>query len=304
MHAATPFNPKISAAYTAVLLIWSTTPLAIVWSSASMHPILAVAIRMLIALVMGLVLIRLFHIRLPFSKNSLSLYSYSAIGVFGGMGFSYLATWYIQSGLISVIFGLAPILSGLAGQKILNEKPFSATRWLALIICLLGLGVIFKDALTTDNHTWIGIVCMLFAVSLFSFSGVMVKTVVISIHPMATTVGALMISVPLFIALWLVMGAEITPEQWQAKSIYAIVYLGIFGSLVGFICFYYVLQKLTVSSVALVTLITPAVALFLGNQLNNEPVSFNLILGSGAILIGLSLYLWGDKLKETIRFNT
>lgn len=298
MHTATSFNSKISAAYAAVLLIWSTTPLAIVWSSASMHPILAVAIRMLIALVIGWLLIRLCHIRLPLNKTSLRLYTYSAIGVFGGMAFSYLATWYIQSGLISIIFGLAPILSGLAGQKILNEKPFSLIRWLALIICLSGLGIIFKDALTTDSHTWLGIVCVLFAVSLFSLSGVLVKTVIISIHPMATTVGALMVSVPLFILLWLAMGAEISPSQWQAKSIYAIVYLGIFGSLVGFICFYYVLQKLTVSSVALITLITPVVALFLGNQLNNEPVSLNLILGAAAILLGLSLYLWGDTLKR------
>ncbi|MCU4676090.1 DMT family transporter [Catenovulum sp. 2E275] len=298
------FNPKISSAYTAVVLIWSTTPLAIVWSSASMHPILAVAIRMLIALIIGFVLIRLLRIPMPFNKISLRLYSYSAIGVFGGMAFSYLATWYIKSGLISLIFGLAPILSGLAGQKILSEKPFSAIRWLALIICLVGLGIIFKDALTTDNHTWLGIVCVLIAVSLFSISGVMVKTVIISIHPMATTIGALLLSVPLFFVLWLIMGAQIDINQWQAKSLYAIIYLGIFGSLVGFICYYYVLQKLNASSVALVTLITPVVALILGNQLNNEPISVYLMLGAIAILAGLSLYLWGDKLLRLSQINT
>ncbi len=293
-------NPKISSAYTAVVLIWSTTPLAIVWSSASMHPILAVAIRMLIALVVGFALLRLFNIRMPINKTSMQLYAYSAIGVFGGMAFSYMATWYIQSGLISLIFGLAPILSGLAGQKILNEKPFSAIRWFALIICLVGLSIIFKDALQTDNHTWLGIVCVLLAVCLFSISGVMVKTVVISIHPMATTIGALMLSVPLFFVLWALMGAEININEWQAKSLYAIVYLGILGSLVGFICFYYVLQKLTASSVALVTLITPVIALTLGNQLNAEPISANLIAGAVAILAGLSLYLWGEKLKAMV----
>ena len=294
------FNPRLSSAYTAVVLIWSTTPLAIVWSSVSMHPILAVAIRMVIALIIGLALIRLFNISLPVNKTSARLYAYSGIGVFGGMAFSYLATWYIPSGLISLIFGLAPILSGLAGQKILAEKPFTPIRWLAFIVCLAGLSIIFKDALNADDHSWLGIVCILIAVSLFSISGVMVKTVVISIHPMATTVGALAFSVPLFILLWLAMGAEINIAQWQAKSLYAILYLGIFGSLVGFICYYYVLQKLNASSVALVTLITPVLAIFLGNQLNNEAISVHLISGASLILLGLSMYLWGDKLQARV----
>ena len=44
---------SLAAAYLAVILIWSTTPLGIVWSSESVSPSLALLLRMVIALVLG-----------------------------------------------------------------------------------------------------------------------------------------------------------------------------------------------------------------------------------------------------------
>lgn len=99
---------QVSVAYLAVLLIWSTTPLGIVWSSETINPTMAVLLRMLIAVILGSLVICIAKIELPLHKQAIRLYSFSALGIFGGMSFSYLAAGYLSSGVLSLSFGLAP----------------------------------------------------------------------------------------------------------------------------------------------------------------------------------------------------
>ncbi len=287
---------NVSVAYLAVVLIWSTTPLGIVWSSESVHPTLAVLLRMVIALVIGIVLLLVFRIRLPKHKEALKLYSYSAIGVFGGMSFSYFAAHYISSGLISLIFGLSPILSGLLAQKLINEAKFCVVKKFALAIAVTGLIIVCYDKIASDANSVIGLIYILLAVLFFSLSGVMVKSVNIAINPIATTVGALLVSTPMFFLVWYGVDGTLPYQQWQPKSLFAIVYLGVFGSLVGFIAYFYVLQKLSASTVALVTMITPVMAMTLGAVLNNEAVSSHLLIGACFVVTGLTCFQWNSKL--------
>ncbi|GLX80009.1 membrane protein [Thalassotalea insulae] len=291
---------KVSVAYLAVILIWSTTPLGIVWSSESVHPTLAVLLRMLIALVIGSLLLIALKIKLPRDKNALRLYGYSAIGVFGGMSFSYFSANYISSGLMSLIFGLAPILSGLLAQKLINETKFCSIKKFALTISVTGLMIVCYDKISADTNGILGIIFILLAVFFFSLSGVLVKSVDITINPIATTVGALLASTPMFFIVWLVFDANLPYQQWQTKSLMAIVYLGVFGSLVGFIAYFYVLQKLTASTVALVTMITPVMAMTLGAVLNNEPVSLQLLIGAVFVVSGLTCFQWSQKVSMTL----
>lgn len=286
---------QVSVAYLAVIIIWSTTPLGIVWSSETVSPTFAVLLRMLIAIIPGLAIMKLANINLPWSRQALKIYCYSSIGVFGGMIFSYFSARYLSSGLMSLVFGLAPILSGLLAQKILNEPKFTHIKTLALTVALLGLLIVCFDSISLDGASIIGIVFILLGVFFFSLSGVMVKSVKIDIHPLATTVGALSFSLPLFVLTWWLTDGTLPYQQWQSRSILAILYLGIFGSLVGFLAYFFILQKLRASTVALITMMTPIVALSLGAMLNDEPLSINLVLGAFFVLCGLALYQWGGK---------
>ena len=285
----------VSVAYLAVIIIWSTTPLGIVWSSETVSPTLAVLLRMLIAIIPGVLIIKLAKINLPWSAPARKIYAYSSVGIFGGMIFSYLAAQYLTSGLMSLIFGLSPILSGLLAQKILLEAKFSAIKRLALTIALVGLLVVCFDSISLQQDSILGIGFILLGVFFFSLSGVMVKSVAIDIHPLATTVGALSFSVPLFALVWFLVDGTLPYQQWQARSIWAIVYLGIFGSLVGFLAYFFILQKLRASTVTLITMMTPVFALYLGAILNNEQVSLNLVLGALLVMFGLALYQWHGK---------
>ncbi|MBA6252783.1 MAG: drug/metabolite transporter (DMT)-like permease [Colwellia sp.] len=286
---------SVPIAYFAVILIWSTTPLAIVWSSETIHPTLAVLLRMLIAVVPGWFILKAFRIELPWHKKALKLYSFSAIGIFGGMLFAYLAAGYISSGLMSLMFGLAPILSGVLSQRFLAESALSTAKKIALAIAICGLATVCFDKISLKGDGYIGIIAVLIAVSFFSLSGVLVKSVDVAINPMATTLGSLLLSLPLFTLVWLIFDGNIAHQTWSNKSILSVVYLGVIGSLVGFIAYFYILQRLKASTVALITMITPVIAISLGLLLNNETINFNLIVGALAIIAGLAIYQWGDS---------
>ncbi|RTR30643.1 DMT family transporter [Shewanella atlantica] len=301
MQNPAPLPKMVPFAFLSVVLIWSTTPLGIVWSSASVHPTMAVLLRMLLALVLGSLLLVLFRIRLPWTKTAFKLYGFSSIGIVGGMLLSYFAARYLASGTMSLIFGLSPLISGILAQKLLDEPKFGPTKLLSLAMAFIGLGIVCSSKLSLNSDSWIGLVLVLAAVFLFSLSGVLIKTVKINIHPIANTVGALLFSTPLFTLAWLLFDGTLPVETWQAKSIWAIVYLGVFGSLIGFIAYFYVLQNLKASTVALVTLITPIFAMTLGATLNGEMITETLIIGALFVLAGLALYQFGEKLKSLLK---
>lgn len=308
MPSPTTVPPKVSIAFLAVVIIWSTTPLGIVWSSESVSPTMAVLLRMSIALMLGIFIILFTPVRLPFNNKAIKLYSVSSIGIVGGMLLSYLAARTVPSGTLSLIFGLAPVFSGLLAQKILKEPRFGLMRTLALLFALIGLGVVCSAKLSLNSDSWVGLLLVLAAVMLFSLSGVLIKTIEISINPLASTVGALLFSTPIFFMAWWLFDGSLPIDSWQPRSLWAILYLGIFGSLLGFVAYFYVLQKLNASTVALVTLITPVFAMMLGAKLNNEVISQSLIIGAIFIICGLALYQFGDAglaaIKKLLPINT
>lgn len=288
---------SVPAAYLAVVLVWSTTPLAIVWSSETVHPMMAAWLRMAIAALLGWMLVRTLKLELPWHWKAIRSYGCAVIGIFGGMCCTYLAVGYVSSGLISVIYGLAPLVSGMLAQQLIGEARFRPYQWLAFAIALSGLGSIFAGDLRLAEEGWPGVLLLLAAVFLFSLSGVLVKRVGADVHPLPHTVGTLLFSLPLFGLSWLVTDGHWPVLDFGSHSPWAILYLATFGSLVGFVCYFYVLKRLSATTVALVTLITPVFALMLGSLLNGEAISASLMVGTGIILSGLSLYFWGDRLQ-------
>jgi drug/metabolite transporter (DMT)-like permease len=86
-------------------------------------------------------------------------------------------------------------------------------------------------------------------------------------------------------------GSEL-PTQAGMRSFAAMFYLGVFGSFVGYVAYYYVLRQMQASSAMLITLMTPVIALYLGRAINNEVLHSGVWLGSVLVLSGLMIYLW------------
>jgi drug/metabolite transporter (DMT)-like permease len=287
----------VSAAFLLVVIIWSTTPLGIVWSSESISPTFSLLMRMTVAICVGSVLMVALKVKLQWTLKAVRIYLYSSLSVAIGMLFCYLAARHISSGLMSLTFGIAPILSGLLAQKILFEQKFSLLKKVALLISLSGLAIVCSENVTFGATSLLGLGYVFIAVLLFSLSSVLVKSVDIEIHPLSTTMGSLIVSLPFFLVFWLVADGQVNYQDWQPRAIAAVLYLGVFASLIGFLAYFFILQKLPASTVALVVMITPVISTGLGILLNDEHMSWLLIVGGGFVVLGLGLFQFGHKVK-------
>jgi len=66
------------------------------------------------------------------------------------------------------------------------------------------------------------------------------------------------------------------------------------GSVLGFVLYFYVLRRVEANRVALITLVTPVIALFLGQEINGEDIGRRAPMGTAIILAGLACCHWGD----------
>lgn len=288
------------SAYLVVVLIWSTTPLAIQWSSVGLHPLIGVSLRMLAAVAVGYILLKVAGLSIEWSRMAWKNYAAGAIGIVGGLVCVYLGARYVPSGLISVIFGLSPVLTGILAVYVLGEPPLTLMKWLALLLSIMGLVIIFSNDVGFDRGFFYGAGLILLGAGFFSLSAVLVKFYELNGHPLSQTMGTLVFALPFYLLLSLPVIADVKVAQVPFVTFGAILYLGIGGSLLGFLSYFYILRKLSPSTVALVTLITPVLALFLGIQLNHEHISAATWLGVCAIISGLACFLWGDKLMQKI----
>ena len=289
----------VLVAYCVVLMVWSTTPLAISWSASGWLPAWSAMGRMLIAACLGYPLLRMMGLKMDLSRGALRSYSAAALGIWGGMYFAYLSAAWLPSGIMSLLFGLAPLLSGLYARWWLKSAPLDKLQWMGFALALSGLAVAVSDSLALPPGSWKGVLTMLLAVNCFAASGVLVQRERAGLHPLVQTEGALLVSLPLYLVCALIVDGvpQALPE---GRPMAAILYLGIFGSLIGYLCYYFVLSRLSASTVALATLITPIFAMSLGAVLNDELISSRVLAGALLIVIGLCAYLFGPQWRARL----
>ena len=280
---------SVPAAYIGIIFIWSTTPLAVQWSNNSLSPIAAVAARMTLAAAVAITIMLLLKNQKLHVRQNWKLYAASSLGIFPNMPLVYWAAQYINSGLISVLFGLSPFFVGLLSSRILGDNTMNLRRYMALSVSMLGLVVIFMNQLALGPDAVLGILLMLLSVMIFSTSGVMVKGLTSNVPPMMQMTGSLIFSLPGLLVTWYCLDG-LLPTSISMKSIYSVLYLALVGSVIGFMAYFYLLQKLSIATVSLISLITPAFALCLGAMINNEPLNVSIISGSSLIIFGLVLY--------------
>lgn len=282
---------SVPTAYGLAILIWSTTPLAIVYSNESLPPMMAAFLRMFLAAILGSLLLRFLKYELCWHWPAVRAYLVSVIGVFGAMGSTYLAAQWIPSGLISVLFGLTTIFTGVLGHYFTSDGRLSFSQWLAVFTGLAGLSVVFTDQLVVTGQGVTGVMLVLLAVSLFSVSNILMKRYGGRLHPLQQTVGALWVSLPFYIVACLVTGSWVFTSDVTLNSVAGVVYLAILGSLVGFMAYFHLIANLPPAYVALITLVTPVIALFLGSHLRSEPITVEMVAGTGIILMSLLIFM-------------
>ena len=292
---------SVPISYLSVILIWSTTPLAIQWSGNDVGFQFGVAARMAIGLIALLVLLRVMKIELPWHTKARRIYLISGSTLYVAMSFVYWAAQHIPSGWISVVFGMSPIFTSVLASMILKDQRLSGMRLTGMTVGLLGLLVVFVEGISISTLTMFGIAATVISAASQSLGSVMIKRQQPDFHPIAITAGSIVVALPLFILNTIVAGGW--PETIPIRSAMSILYLGIIGSAIGFPLYFYLLKNLTPERVAIVTLITPVTALLLGAFLNGEVISSKVISGTMLILTGLTIYEYGKYLPHVKKWK-
>lgn len=291
---------SVPVAYICVIIIWSTTPLAIQWSSEEVGFLFGITSRMILGVIAGLMVAGLLSIRLPWHAEARRTYLAAGLGIFFAMSSVYWSSQFIPSGWISVLFGLAPIVTGLMATAWLNEPALDAARIVGMLFGLAGLAIMLLGSQQLGPYAVYGIAGMVFSVTAYSVSAIAIKRIGADIPALATTIGGLMVTVPLLMAVYFLTG-EPLPTVVPQRALLSIVYLGLIGSVLGFALYYYVLRHVEATRVALLTLITPVMSLMLGYLFNGEALQAEVLIGTASILSGLLMFEYGQTAGKWVR---
>jgi len=283
---------SVPTAYLGIILIWSTTPLAIQWSGDGPGYLFGVTSRMFIGAFICLLILAFMRTKLLWHKEAVYTYLFASLGVFGSMLCVYWGAQFITSGMISVLFGLTPLLTSVFAAIVLNERSLAFSKILGIVLGIAGLLAVFYSDIVQGEQAVYGILAVIAATTLHSFSTVVIKKIDCKMPGIVVNTGTLIVSCVMFLSVWLIFGVEM-PQSIPLKSGASILYLGIIGNVVGFTLFYYALKHLDASSMGLIPLITPVLALMLGYLLNDEIIDWKLAFGTSLIIMGLVAHHWG-----------
>lgn len=288
---------SVPAAYIGVILIWSTTPLAIQWSGDQVGFLFGVTARMVLGLALCLLILRLAGIRLPLHQAARWTYVIAGVSLFSAMLSVYWSAQFIPSGWIAVIFGLAPLMTGVMASFWLGEQALTPARLTGMFLGIAGLAFIFVEGQAMGPDAGLGIAGVLFSATAHSAGAVWIKRINAGLPGLVVTTGALSVSVPLFLLVFFLSSGAF-PLEMPVRAGASIVYLGVVGSVLGFAMYYYVLRQVEATRVALITLVTPVLALVLGNSLNGETIPPQVWGGTSLILSALLLYEFGGRFRR------
>ena len=212
-------------------------------------------------------------------------------------GFTTVAEQTLPSGLTSIISAVNPVVIFLLSIAFQLQKP----TWKGVLGILLGFsGVlfIFKDGLgdILNPNYKTGVLFLSIAILSWGLGTIYSKKISSKSNNLT-----LNLFYQFFLAsvIQLVLSVILHPnseiETWSVKSIGAVVYLAVFGSVITMFCYQYALQKVTPIQVSILTYVNTIIAVFLGWYLNNEVVTKDFIIAVILIIIGVFVINYKKK---------
>lgn len=295
-----PSKSNIMMTYAILVFIWATTPLAIVWSVTDIYPLWAMAFRFFIALPIVLVLLLLFRSKLPLDAVSIHSYIAGACSFIGSQIFVYLATPYLSSGIIALMFGLAPIIAGLIGHFVFSQH-LHRLQWLGMSVAVLGLGVICLGGNNQHVHP-AGILLMLLSVFVYCASIFWIKKVNAPLKPMSQATGSILVSCIFSMAMLPFIWQHAPDHIPSVKALSGLFYASIMASVFAMLCYFKLVKNVQATTMSLTTVLTPMIAIVVGALLNDEKLTLMVLFGALVLLFGLFIYFYKDlKMNKSYR---
>jgi drug/metabolite transporter (DMT)-like permease len=294
---------RITVALLTVYLVWGSTYLAIRFAVDTIPPFIMAGTRYLVPGILLFVWRRLAGDPAPTRKQWISGAIVGLFLLLGGNGLVSWAELRLESGVAALIVGTAPIWMVIFDSLLARMLP----RWPVIAGLLTGFGGILllvgPDSLFggQPHYDLLGLGVVMLAALFWSMGSIYSRNAELPHSPLlGTSIELLAGSVGLFLA-------SLVTSEWKTfniasvsqQSLFGLLYLIVFGTLVGFVAYTWLLRNAPISLVSTYAYVNPLVAILLGNWLAQESLTWHIVL-SAAIIIGSVVLINSFKKKPEI----
>jgi drug/metabolite transporter (DMT)-like permease len=273
-----------------VAVLWGTTYLAIRVAVHTIPPWFVTAMRQAAAAI--ILLIVLLHKRelvwIGWSNLKRQMILSTLMLVFAN-GLTTVAEETLPSGLTSLIAALSPLLVFIGSVGIGLQKP-SLKGFLGVVIGFLGVAFIFREGLSDllDPNYKIGVLSISVAISSWAIGTIYTKK---QSHKSANIFLDLfyqfMFAAIVQLIFAFIFSDSYAVSEWSLSSLAAVLYLAVFGSVIGYFCYIYAIKRVTATEVSILSYFNTIIALFLGWLILDEVITIDIVIATVLIIFGV-----------------
>jgi drug/metabolite transporter (DMT)-like permease len=273
-----------------VYVVWGSTYMAIRIAVREMPPFAAAAMRFGAS---GLVMaaIAFFVDREHGRPTRRQLADYALVGVLllaFGNAMVMWAEQRIASGITALIVATVPTWLTLFDGLRPNGQPWTLRVWLGVMVGMAGVALVARPGGGIEAGHWPAVAMLMLASIAWSIGSLYSQSVprrlpLFSAAAVEMIAGALVLAVESRLMKEdLGRFASASPQAWLA-----LVYLAVFGSLVGFTAFAFCLNELPATTVGTYAYVNPVVAVLLGYFAASEPLGPRTVAGTACVLLSV-----------------
>lgn len=303
------------AAFAAVYILWGSTYLAIKYAIETLPPFLMAGSRFVFAGVVLMIWARLSKdYERPKAAHWKTSFVVGTLLLLGGNGGVVFAQHYISSSLAALLVATEPFWIVLLSWLWLGKSRPNLKTVLGIAVGFFGVWLLINGQ-TTNSAANIGsmqffgaIAVMLAALSwatgsIYGLRSPVPKSSILTAGMQMFSGGMVLLVVSLIMGEW----STFSISQVSARSLYGVIYLMIFGSLIGYTAYSWLLKNAQPEMVATYAYVNPIVAIFLGWLIAGESFTGQMLIGAGVIVGSVMLITSHDKndkdSEETIEIH-
>jgi drug/metabolite transporter (DMT)-like permease len=276
-------------AFVTVCVVWGTTYLAIHVALETVPVLLVAGLRWMAAGVIMSGLMLATGRRLPQPRLWAPLALLGLLMNVVGNGFVVYAQQYVASGLTAVLIATTPFWSALAERLLPSGERFSKRSLAGLALGFSGIVVLVWPEMTNGGAGGRSFVIGVIAIQLACIGWVIgtsfAKRHELGDNPFRSTALQMVFSGIMLLVAATAHG-DWAHVSFTPRTIAAMLYLSIAGSLVAYSAYIYAIQHLPLQLVSLYAYINPMIAVALGTLLLNEPLSARILVAAALVLAG------------------
>jgi len=279
-------------------IVWGTTYLGIRVAVESIPPWFITSIRQGIAalIVLGILIYKKQLSWIGWNNLKFQLIP-SLLMIVIANGFTTIAEQSLPSGLTSIMSALSPVIIFIGGILFGIEKP-NLKGLTGVLLGFLGVVFIFRNGLEDilDPNYKTGMLFLSIAIMSWSAGTVYSKKHTHKSNNIALNLFyQFSISSLIQFVLAFIFSSNTDMNTWSLRSISAVVYLAVFGSVLAFFCYHYALKRVTAVQVSILNYVNTIIAVFLGWLLLDEVITFDFIIATALIILGVFIINYKKK---------